>query len=199
MPGYSTTTPGLDEARLDAVKAVMVGRIADLNTAFASITPTIAIGSPLTSACIHIGDPETLPDLTTNPLWLAVVGGGRQDAQDMDITLQATGMILHHKLYTNIYLYFHPDALPATDVLSQAEQRERARARVTDWLRGDCFNLAENMALTLASQEYQDTGDRLGWSYIRSIKKGWVLKSFGQKVWLYHAHYLLEGELYGGY
>jgi hypothetical protein len=198
---YSTSTPGIGEARYDAIKARMVAKLSDLQTAIAGISPAITLGVSLTSACVHIGDPEKLPAQATNPFWFAIVGGGKQDGRDQSIDLKASGAIFDRQIYTNIYWYLHPDTLPESDEFDQAEARERLRERVSDWILGDCFNLAAGMDLTLTSREYipAPNYDTLREGYVHEITKGYVQKSFGSGMWVFHAHYMHQARIYGGY
>jgi len=192
--------PGLRESCLDTLVAAMTTKIADLETAL-TISPALSLGASITSGQFHVGDPDTLPDLSTSPFWVSVVGGGKRDGTDTEIEVKQSGPGFWLTVHTNIYLYLHPDAFPSTDAFSQATQRERFRARFTDWLRADVFNTPAAYSLTLGSKETTNGGpayDELNESYIRDISMGYVLKSFGPSVWVFMAHYAHSGKIYGG-
>lgn len=197
MP-YQTTLPGLGESRLDGYKAIMVSKLSDLNSVITLVQPSLPLGVTLNSDCIHIGDVETMPSETTEPCWFAIESGGKNDGRDMDIDLKSSGPVFDRKIWTNLYWYLHPNAFGGlTDAFLQGEYRTRLRERVSDWIMGDCFNNKAGLAVTLDSQEYDAAGDVLGWSYVRRVTKGFVQKSFGGTVWVYHTHFELGAEIFG--
>jgi hypothetical protein len=201
MP-WQNNRVGLAEACLDGIKANIVNKLADLTTILA-VAPAIALGPTgfaIDASFIRIGDPDKLPDDISDPFWITIVGGGRQDGRDTHVDWKASGPQFNATVWHNIYLYVHPDTFPGSDVNVQAETRERFRARVQDWLTWDCFNNLTNVEIPLVSQQFAvaPNNDKLTRAYVSDVSKGYVMKSFGQTQWLYMAHFLHEGMLLGG-
>lgn len=204
---YNTDLPSIEEARLDAIYDLIVANLAALNASLGrdSLWPASV---PITAAMVTIGDPETTLDVNAYPILICVVGGGRGDERDIEsdylyIDSVETGG-LRNVVYTNVYFYLHPDAVPGTDVIAQAEMRERVRARACDWLRAGIFNDVANRAIPLASQEYSvaPNFDRLDRCRAAIGYKGYFEKGFGGitqaargKQTLYGAHIVHIGEV----
>lgn len=198
MP-YILTKPGIGEATLDAILALMVAKVTDLNTILA-LSPALSIGATVDSSFFSIGDPDTLKDATTNPFWVTVVGGGRQDGRDTEVEIKQTGPGYWYTLHTNIYLYLHPQSFPGSNAFTQATNRERLRARICDWLLYDVFNNGTNYRVTLGSQQMTNgTYDSLDEAKVTDVTKGFVLKSFGTAQYVFMAHFMHTGRVYGGY
>lgn len=198
MP-FILTKPGIGEACLDALLGLMVAKISDLNTMLA-LAPAISLGVSVDSTFFHIGDPDTMPDSAASPFWISVVGGGRADGRDTEVEIKQTGPGYWYQIYHNIYFYLHPQSLPGTDAFAQATTRERLRARVCDWLLYDVFNNGTNYTVTLGSQQMTNgTYDTLDECKITDLTKGFVLKSFGTTQYVYMAHMVHYGRVYGGY
>ena len=198
MP-FLTTKPGIGEACLDALLALMVAKIGDLNTMLA-LAPSISLGVSVDSTFFHIGDPDTMPDSATSPFWISVVGGGRADGRDTEVEIKQSGPGYWYTIYHNLYFYLHPQFGPSTDAFAQAATRERLRARVCDWLLYDVFNNGMNYTVTLGSQQMTNgTADTLDECRITDLTKGFVLKSFGTTQYVYMAHMVHRGRVYGGY
>lgn len=198
MP-FLTTKPGPGEACLDALLALMVAKVSDLNTMIA-LSPAVTIGVTVDSTFFHIGDPDTMPDTALFPFWVTIVGGGKQDGRDTEVEIRQSGPGYWYTLYHNIYLYVHPESFPGTDAYVQAALRERFRARVCDWLIYDVFNNGTNATVTLGSQQMTNgTFDTLDESRVEDLTKGFVLKSFGTTQYVYMAHLMHRGKIYGGF
>lgn len=190
---YSTSLPGVDEARLLALQSMIVASLSDLNASLArdSASPM----TPFTSGQILIGDPETV----TQSL-ICVVGGGKNDATDMEAgrapmkrtDTDGPGLTL----YTNLYVYLHRnEMLPADDSpLTYVQYMEIARSRICDHLRKRVFNAAAGAVINLTSSEYVSTGtDQMGDCKITKISKMMYQKGSGDSIWIYGAHLLHEG------
>ncbi len=199
--GYSTTIINAGEARLQAIQALLQSKLSDLNAAF-SVAPAPGLGVALTGSCVHISDPETLPDVTTQPVWFCVVGGGRQESLDFTTRYEFIGKTttsgFHNVYLTHIFGYVHPDALGQnTDPFDQAEKRERLRERMSDWLRADCFNTPTGQDIVLVSQEFASGSDfdHLTRCVAKEGRKGFFYKSFGGTQGVYGLHVTVEGEI----
>jgi hypothetical protein len=204
MP-YSTTLPNIDEARLDAITALLVANLASLNTSL--LRGGLWTLPAITSSMVSIGDPERLPLTAAEaPIILSVVGGGRYEELDTEADYryidQSANSGFKVDVYTNIFVYLHPDSVPAADntwasVRAQAATRERIRSRVCDWLRAGVLNAQANLAITLGSREYSvspgfDVLDRCRASM---IYKGYFEKSFARGQQLYGAHIVHVGRV----
>lgn len=184
---YSASLPGLDEARLAAIKALIVANVTLLNSALAvgSLTPLV-----FTSAMVEVGDSDYLPGTR-----IRIVGGGEDDGTDLEATPYLSGVIYQNKLITNIYVYLHPDDLGEADQPDWAYAQELARARICDTLRKRVFNHIDNTNLTLTSKEGNGTDfDVLKGCHVRQIIKGVAPKSIGRTVIVNTAHLIHEGE-----
>jgi len=196
MPTYpNLTTPGMQEARLDAIRDQMRSRIADIQSALTGVTPALS-GITVTTGMFYIGDPDSIPDGTTNPFWVCVVGGGKQDGRDWESKQEFIGEnIYHNDVYTNIYVYIHQDTFPGVDAFVQAEYRERLRSRICDWIRLDCFNNHDALSIPLASAEYGTSNDHLDKSWVSEFTMGYAPKGYGPTVYLYSAHAMHSAEI----
>lgn len=203
--GFSTSLPGIDEARLDAIANLLsdATNIANLNT---MLTRDALWSQTVTSAMVSIGDPQILPAVADAPLIISVVGGGRYDELDMEIEYryidQTAQSGFRHEIYTNIYVYIHPDAVPSdstswSTIRTQAAKRERVRARVCDWLRKGVLNAPGNIALTLASREWtvSPNYDVLDRCHVQSVYKGYFEKGLGGSKPVYGAHLVHAGRI----
>lgn len=185
-PGYQTTAIGCDEARLVAFQSLLVGKIADLNTALQLAPISMPTGSA-TSGQILIGDTNVFPR-AVGPFVVCILGGGRTDGMDMESAFKEIGLgvtvsYMQNRLHTRMRVYIHPDAIPAAsntwaNVNTQAENRERLLSRVCDWIRADCLQVRAGVDLTLTSSEYTETGDNLTETRIVAIRKGRYEKGF---------------------
>lgn len=195
MPtNYPTNLPGLDEARLIAIQALIVASLSDLNAALARDAQTPLVW---TAAQVVLGDPETL---TTS--LVCVTGGGAKDATDMEAEPYFLGGVSEYEgyketLYTNVYVYVHPDALPNADALAQVKARELTLARCADHLRKRVFNAKANATITLTSQEYSLSPDfdTLVGCYAKTIFKGRATKSFAGFASVPTAHLMHVGHI----
>lgn len=195
MPYPNTTTPGMQEARLDAIRDTMTGKISDLQSALTGVTPALT-GITVTTAMFYIGDPESMPDGATNPFWVCVVGGGKSDGQDWGSRQEFIGEnYFHHDAYTNIYVYIHPDTFPDLAAFQQAEYRERLRARICDWIRLDCFTNHPALTIPLASKEYGTANDALLNAKVTEITMGIAQMGYANSVAVYVAHLLHEATI----
>lgn len=188
---YSTSLPGLDEARLDAIKTMLTNGLSGLNTTLArdGLTPMV-----WTAAQIVIGD-----TLRLSASRISIVGGGEHDGQDLEAERYFAPINetqgYKETLATNIYVYIHPDEFPSSDPLAQAAMRERALSRICDHLRRRVFNAVGNDTMTLTSQEHASGGsyDALIACRVKAIYKGVTGKDFGGQVEVLTAHLIHEG------
>lgn len=185
---YSTSLPGIDEARLLALQAMIVASLTDLNSALNrdSLSPMT-----LQSSQIILGDPEAL-----DTSLICIVGGGKHDATDMEIE----GLFMPRQntsgrkvtLFTNMYVYLHPNEMhPANDdPLQHVAYREMARARICDHIRYRVFNAAQGAVIQLTSQEFTSGGefDTLKDCHIKQIAKGMTPKNAGGVQMVCSAH-----------
>lgn len=190
--GYDPTRPGLDEARLQAIKTRIISRLADLNTALQRADDPVPLGT-ITSNMVRLGDNEADWGISTGPIRIRITGGGQQDGLDYQSDLTASldnNKGWKYTYSTNIYVYFHPECLPDDDDEAQAEMREIAKARVSDWLTLGVFNnwdresggggVLLNLSTNIITDEEVDPGhDTLMDSMIKSVYKGNVPKSYG--------------------
>lgn len=185
---YPTSLPGLDEARLLAIQAMIVASLTDLNSAWNrdALSPIT-----LTSGQVIIGDPNSLP----NSL-ICVVGGGKQDGTDVEISEnfisgRSDVVSFRDALHTNIYFYIHPDEMPSGSALTYIANREYAMARFCDHMRKRVFNAQQGANITLASKEFDSVNlvnyDRLVTCMVKQVKKGVANKSFGLTMEVYCA------------
>ncbi len=200
MP-YIATKPGPGEAALDALVGLMTAsdKLTLLNSVLA-LSPAINLGVTVDSTFFSIGDVDTLRDSATFPFWVCVVGGGRQDGRDTEVEKKQNAGGLWYTLWHNIYIFVHPESLPSTDAITQAAARERLRARVCDWMMYGVFNNGVNETITLGSQQFLNgTYDTLDECRVEDLTKGFILKSFGTTQFVYSAHFLHRGKIYGGF
>jgi hypothetical protein len=202
---YSLIFPGPSESIRDTVVSTLQGSISVLDGVMSTISPAITLGVDLDSTFVNLGDPEVLPDAAEFPFWFCVVGGGKSDAKDEEVVRrQQNGY--WSTFYTNIYFYLHPSTFPTTSktpaqAFVQAAQRERLRLRVTDWLVRGVFNNATNYSITLGSRQFATAPayDHLDECFVSDITMGFIPKSFGGTQWVFMAHYIFRGKIYGGY
>lgn len=196
---YDPTLPGLGEATRAWINSQIVSNLSSLNTALArdGATPITA----LTSACVHLGDPDKLPDVSTCPIFFSVVGGGRMDGMDIDGIQQyyLSPVGYTHTIYSSITAYIHPDSLPNTDGVGQAAARQLVLDRVADWLRAACFNTSAAVAPVIGSREFCATPayDQLNMAHIHSIEKGITGKSFAASQLLPYVHCRHQAQIVG--
>jgi len=178
--GFQTTVIGPDEARLVAVRGLMIDstKLSDLNATLAlspfSSFPTV------TSANFLIGDPDTFAE--SKPVIVCVYGGGKGAGLDRESMFKEIGMpnvsTIKNTFHTNIRVYIHPNyAFPAADstatsVEQQAEYRERLLSRVVEWICSDIFATVAGVDTTLTSQQMTQTGDNFTMTYVSQVQKG---------------------------
>ena len=184
MSVYSVNYPGIDEARLDAIKAVIVAGLSSLNASLA-VSPAIPAKSgagsmTLAASQVLIGDPIMLRQSR-----ISVVGGGENDQTDMEIQPFLNAYERRHEVTTSIFVYIHPDECPSSDEAVKAEGQERALARICDHLRARVFNTTSGINIGMASREQITTVsggyyDLLLDCHITRIKKGITPKGMGE-------------------
>lgn len=200
---YSTTTPGIEEATQDALVAILQAGIDDLNTAIATGGQlTLAV---LTTSNVTLGDPETFPvDGTVTPVIIAVCGGGSYDMvlfETEQVVFPRTDYsAFRYRIYTNINIYIHPDAMfvSGEDANPQAGKRERLRSRLVAWVRG-ILNSAANADITLASREIVASPgyDHLYEGLVSNGEASDGMKNFGKQMIVYYAHLRHSGIVSG--
>jgi hypothetical protein len=192
MPaGYDPTKPGLDEARLVAIKALLISKLSVLNTAIARDS-AVPLGT-ITSSMVEIGDTETTWNIGDGPLRIRITAGGENDGLDYEAEMtmgldKNTGW--KYTYTTNLYVYIHPDAMANLDSIVLAQAREFAKARLSDWITLGVFNYWDSVAntggvvLNLASNVMTPPPgvDALLDSMIKRVYKGNVAKSYGGAV-----------------
>ena len=188
---YTTSLPDIDEARLLAIQTMIVASLADLNTALAR--DTLAGNLQLTSSQVVLGNPNLVPSTV-----IGIVGGGKDDATDMDMVekdgfmprTDKSGYV--HWLYTNIYVYIGSEDLLTDDPVAYVSYREIARARICGHLRKRVFNSLQGVLITLASQEFTSGSDydQMKDAHICCIKKGEFPKGPAGEIMVYGAHLL---------
>jgi hypothetical protein len=191
---YSTALPDLDEARLFAIQTMIVASLTDLNTALGR--DGLAGGLQIAASQVILGNPNLVPQSL-----ICIVGGGKEDATDMEIVGRGGFMPRSdksgymHTLYTNIYVYIGSEELLTDDPIAYVQFREVARARICGHIRKRVFNSLQGVLIQLASQELT-TGadcDQLKDAHISSIKKGEFPKGPGGDISIYGAHLLHQG------
>lgn len=185
---YSTSLPGIRESLSDTIVANIQASLTDLNTALNRDSR-----SPMTwtSAQVILGDPETV---TTS--LICVVGGGKQDATDVEelpehrMMPRTDGGGMAYLFHTNIYVYIHPDEMRADSPLTAVQYREVARARIVDHLRKRVFDSKQYATMTLTSQEYTSgtTYDTVGDCRLKQIALGVTPKGPDGRILMYSAH-----------
>lgn len=183
--GYSTSLPGLAEARLDAYKTLIVNSLTDLNMAMA--VGSDLTGFPtLTSANVTLGDPRLIASGTAT---IAIYGGGEDNAVDIEqeefFLSPSETAGLGARIYTTIDVWLHPDwTANITSAAACAAKNERAMARLLDHLRKRVFNVPANYTLTLTSREYATSPDYdvLTESKVQRVIKGTTEKEYGDGV-----------------
>ncbi len=192
---YAATLPTLEEARLWAIQAMIVASLSDLNTSLAQTGMPSSMPLSLTSDDVVLGDPETV--LRT---LICVVGGGNQDAKDMEIEPDyfkprndKAGP--KETIYTNIYCYIGHNDLLASDPLQYVQYREIALARIRGHLRKRVFNSAQGATINLQSQEHTSGSDfdQLKNCHIRAIYQGKVPKMGGKLEVVWSSHLVHTG------
>lgn len=174
---YSTSLPGISEARLDAIKTLVVNSLTDLNAALArdALTPLV-----WTAAQVVLGDPARI---TTSVI--AVYAGGEDNAVDVDVKEFMSSLTYEMTLSTNIDVWLHPDAGAAySDPLLYAAFMERAMARTLDHLRWRVFCAKANYSLALGSQE-TGAADTFTEARVDRVIKGVTEKGFGDSTRCY--------------
>jgi hypothetical protein len=186
--GYDPTLPGLDEARLDAYRALLTSKLEMLNIALNrdACTPLDAI----TPEMVEIGDTQTAWDIGRGPLRIRITGGDAEEGLDFE---SALGMGVQRNVgfkytfVTHIVLYLHPDALADPDPQRQAEARERTMARINDWITLGVCNYWDpetdtgGLVVTLNSRILTAAPgyDALLESYVRRGYRDWTYRGFG--------------------
>lgn len=189
--GYNPEYPGIDEARLDAYKALIVSKLATLNQALRR--DRLREVGEITSMMVEIGDNESSWDIATGPLRFRIVAGGEQNGQDFQAALLMglTGNAgWSYEFATNIYVYVHPDAMANADTVQQAEDRERLLSRVSDWITFGVCNVWDPITETggaviqLNSHIFNAApkSDYLVEAMIKRAYKGWRMKGFGSDM-----------------
>jgi hypothetical protein len=133
--GYDPSKPGLDEARLEAYRRLLISRLDLLNTALMRDRRT-PVGE-VTPEMVEIGDSETLWDIGMGGIRIRIRGGDETSPLDFEsaLTLGVNGCSgFRYTFYTHLAIYIHPDALAAVSVRRQAEARERLLSRLNDWV-----------------------------------------------------------------
>jgi len=196
---YDPTLPGIGEATRAWIVSQITTNLSSLNSALArdGATPLTA----LTSACVHLGDPDKLPTVEVAPIIFAVTGGGRMDGMDIDQIQQyyLSPIGYTHTIYSSIVAYIHHDALVSTSGASQETARQLVLDRVADWLRAACFNTSSAVAPVLASREFCSAPafDQLNLAHITSIEKGRTAKSFAGSQILSYVHCRHQAQICG--
>ena len=186
---YSTSLPGIDEARLTAIQGLIVASLSDLNAALArdALTPMT-----WTAGQVLVGDPVYLAASR-----ISVVGGGELNGQDMDAEPYMSPLQYRYTWYTSLFVYLHPDEFPGADEVAQAQTRELALSRVVDHLRRRVFNDPANTDIVLTSREQAASPayDALVNCYITRVTKGITAKSVGKLIECLSAELTHRGEI----
>ena len=143
--GYAPSSPGFDEARLDAYRNLLASNLDTLNVA---LMRDGLLTSEVTSEMVEIGDALALWNSSDGALRIRVTGGAGSSAETIEPGFDASlemGVVgcsgFRYTFYTYITTYLHPDALASRQAREQAEARERVLSRVSDWLTlGVCNN-----------------------------------------------------------
>lgn len=186
---YDTSLPGLGEARLLAIQAMIVASLSDLNVALNrdGLTPMT-----LQASQVVRGDPVKVPSSL-----ICVVGGGERDGTDMQaedgyFIPRTDGAGEHYTIFTNIYIFLHPDEMATDDPVLYVQRHTDALQRICDHLRKRVFNSAQGSEIVLASQEFGHLNpagfDVLYKTYVRDVWCGMAEKNFGNSMVGYAAH-----------
>jgi hypothetical protein len=198
---WSSSAPGIDEARLDTIVARMQSLLGDLNAALSRDDKTPV--PTITTDMIALGEPESGWSLSDGGVIMCVVGGGERDAQDFtadfisSLTPGAPNNGWKYVYSTNIYIYQHPDLFTGQNLSSRrlASMRERTRSRIQDWLVYDVWNVYDGVSLTIGSNILNSStappgSDYLAEGFIARGYKGYFPKSFGKMTMAFGAHYV---------
>jgi hypothetical protein len=191
---FNLDTPGLAEARLDAIATLIKGKISLFNSANLRDTLCPCL---LGSNAVTIGDPDSLQKVALTPVTIAVIGGNiESDFEFLPGSMtdeQGAGYL--YRVFTDVIAYIHPDLYSAETPFAQATRRERLRSRLSDWLRSAVFNNHGGIDLALASHEFHvlpDT-DSLMISTVERIENALYTKAFASNVACYACHLHLTG------
>ena len=171
--------PGLEEARLDALKQLTIDALPFVNANIirSNLWPA---SKPITASQVLIGDPDTPQGVAKN-LRICIVGGGKSDELDIEsrvsLIQQGETYGTTNIVYTNILIYVDKAAVPFKDVIEQAEKIERLRARMTDVFRR-WFNHKDHRDIKLESQEYNTGNEK---DTLRECVAGRGYKGFFEK------------------
>ncbi len=143
--GYDPSAPGLDEARLDAYRSLLISHLDMLNVA---LMRDGLLTSEVTAEMVEIGDSLALWNSSAGAVRIRITGGAGSSAETIETGFDASlemGVVgcsgFRYTFYTYLTVYLHPDALASRHANEQAEARERLLSRVSDWITlGVCNN-----------------------------------------------------------
>ena len=193
---YRTDTIGIQEAILVATQSFLQSKLSDLNLVL-QLAPLNYAANYATNQNIIIGDPARA-DFSTD-FQICVLGAGRVDGRQMASEFKEVGVpfsvsSIKYKWNTKIRVYLNPDTFPvaASNTISvietQAAKREYLISRLCDWIRGE-YGTVAGVDMTLASKEYQNTGDNLTMQKIDSVIMGVLSKGFADNLQCYGAQF----------
>jgi hypothetical protein len=202
--GYDPALPGLDEARLDAYRELLVSKL-DLLNIVISRDDRAPIGL-VTPAMVEIGDPETIWDPAAGAIRIRVTGGDESELPDFESEL-TMGVVCNvgfkYTFQTHISVYLHPDAFAALPIDHQAEARERALSRINDWITlGVCNNWDPNtdtggLVVTLGSHVLTPAPgyDALLDSHVWRGYRSWQFRGFAHSEMLPALHLVVQASV----
>jgi hypothetical protein len=202
--GYDPGLPGLDEARLDAYRDLLVSKLDMLNIALSRDKRT-PIGA-ITPAMVEIGDPETIWDVATGAIRIRILGGDDSELPDFEsaLTMGAYHNVgFRYTFLTHIAIYLHPDALAALPTKRQAEARERTLSRINDWITLGVCNYWDpasesgGLVVVLGSRVLTPAPgyDSLLESYVRRGYRDWEFRGFNHSEMLPSIHLVVQASV----
>lgn len=208
---YSGSTISIGDARLLGVADLLVANLSSLNTALArdSVTSPL-VSSPystLTAAydgakgvytgCVQLGDTVLIwdPKVYGTVRFCVCAGGGQSGidfTSDYEFIDHTAGEVTGRRLEMNtaLYAYIHPDVYRNEDPILQTQYRERARERITDWMRDGIFNTGDHITLQLTSSTFYPapTYDQITRCRISMGQKGYFVKGMEGNMAVYGVH-----------
>ncbi len=202
--GYDPGLPGLDEARLDAYRNLLVSKLDLLNIAISrdKRTPIGAVNPEM----VEIGDPETIWDVATGAIRIRILGGDDSELPDFEsvLTMGADENVgFRYTFSTQIAIYLHPDALAALPLPRQAEARERTLSRINDWITLGVCNYWDpvsetgGLVVNLGSRILTPAPgyDALLESYVRRGYRQWQFRGFAHSEMLPALHLVVQASV----
>lgn len=204
LAGWEAGRPGIGEARLYAIQALLRSRIVDLSEALRLNVVTSSLITnygALTPDMVIIGDMEGRWDIKTGLLRIAVSAGNKRNGLDATGERLYIGGINKQIRYTDIYLYFHDSIFTMERMDEQRLLRAIAVEVAADWLFDGVLNKVGNGEIPLTSRVNQDTDsdrtDKLTMCLCTTLQKGFFTAGMGNGSRIYYGIQAIhEGQVY---